>query len=104
MQRRYVCIFLALMIVLAAVSCRTPAGRSPGEVVGDSEITTEVKTKLLAEGVLKGLAISVNTFDGVVTLTGAVTNPQQKAKATQVAQSVNGVKKVNNELLVKPQQ
>ncbi len=102
MQRRYFCVILALVILLAAVSCRTPAGRAPGQVVSDSGITTEVKTKLLAEGMLKGLAISVSTFDGIVTLTGAVTNEEQKARAAQVAQNVKGVKKVNNELLVRP--
>ena len=103
MPKRTVCLFVALAIILALAACRTPAGRTPGQVIDDSGITTEVKTKLLAEGILKGLAISVTTFEGVVTLTGAVQNEQQKAKATQVAQMVNGVKKVNNELLIKAQ-
>jgi hyperosmotically inducible periplasmic protein len=102
MQRKYICVVLAVIFLLAAVSCRTPAGRAPGVVVDDSEITSEVKTKLLAESVLKGLAISVTTFEGNVTLTGAVDNQEQKSKATQLVQNVKGVKKVNNELVVKP--
>ena len=102
MQKRTVCLFIAFAILLAVAACRTPAGRTPTQVVDDSTITTEVKTKLLAEGILKGLAISVTTFEGVVTLTGAVQNTDQKSKATQVAQTVNGVKKVNNELIIKP--
>ncbi len=102
MKKRYVCLILSLVVLLAAVSCRTPAGRTPGQVVDDSAITTEVKTKLLAEGILKGLAISVLTFEGAVTLTGAVKNEEQKNKATEVVKKIKGVTKVNNLLEIKP--
>ncbi len=102
-MRRSICVALTLVMVLAAVSCRTPAGRTAGQVWHDSGITTELKTKLLAEGILKGLAISVETFEGTVTLTGAVRTPEQKEKATELARTVKGVKKVNNELVIKPQ-
>ena len=101
MHRRYICVALALMILLAAVSCRTSAGRSPSQVMSDSGITTELKTKFLAEGIMKGLSVSVKTFDGIVTLTGAVKTQVQKDKATQLAHTVNGVKQVNNELMIR---
>ncbi len=90
------------MILFAAISCRTPAGRTPGQVVDDFTITTEIKAKFLGEGILKGLAISVSTFEGNVTLTGAVNNQEQKNKATELAGKVKGVKKANNVLEIKP--
>ncbi len=101
MPRKIVYLLVAIIILCAAASCRTPAGRSPGQVYDDSAITTQVKTKLLGESILKGLAITVSTFDGNVTLIGAVQNEEQKRKATEVAKTVKGVKKVNNLLEIK---
>ena len=85
---------LCMLVVLAA--CQTPAGRSAGEVVDDGTITTEIKAMLLNDDITRGLAVSVQTFQGVVTLTGAVDTEGQRARATDVAYSVKGVKKVNN--------
>ncbi len=42
MQKRTVCLFVAFAILLALVACRTPAGRTPSQVVDDSTITTQV--------------------------------------------------------------
>jgi hyperosmotically inducible protein len=95
-------IFLVLLMMLVVLgSCRTPAGRTPGEVVDDSTITTKVKAKIFEDSVMKGMGISVDTFDGQVTLTGAVETPQQKDRAGELARSVYGVKKVNNLLNIK---
>lgn len=98
------CLILALVVTLCSallVSCYTPAGRSTGEVVDDASITTQVKTSLLANKLLEGIAISVKTFSGEVTLTGAVDTPEQVSKASEVAYSVRGVKKVNNLITMK---
>ena len=101
-MRKYFLSLTLLLAVLALVTaCQTPAGRSAGQVVDDGTITTEVKAKLLNDGVTKGIAVSVETFQGQVTLTGAVDTPQQKDKAGQIAASVKGVKKVNNLLNLK---
>ncbi len=83
------------------VACATPAGRSAGQVVDDATITTTVKAKIFDDSRLSGIAISVETFQGEVTLTGAVDTVEQKQRATKVAQSVRGVKKVNNLLNIK---
>ena len=77
MQKRWGMIFLVLALIGTMVSCRTPAGRTPGDVVDDSTITTKVKAKIFEDGIMKGMAISVDTFEGQVTLTGAVEAPQQ---------------------------
>lgn len=96
-------LFLLLMVGCTAFfsSCYTPAGRSPGEVVDDATITTEIKTSLLADKILNGIAISVTTFEGDVTLTGAVQNTAQIKRASEVARSVKGVRKVDNLLKIK---
>ncbi|MFH2121992.1 MAG: BON domain-containing protein [Pseudomonadota bacterium] len=83
-------------------ACYTPAGRSPGDVVDDATITTQIKTSLLAEKVLSGIAISVTTFEGEVILTGAVNTSEQKTRASDIAYSIRGVKKVENLLKIKP--
>ena len=67
----------------------------------DSAITTKIKAKLFADDSLSGFAISVDTFKGEVTLTGAVKTSEQKELASTIALSVNGIKKVNNLLKLK---
>jgi len=71
--------------------------------IDDATITTKVKTAVLAEPGLKTLQIDVDTKSGVVTLAGTVDTPALKDRAQQVAQSVNGVQSVNNNLTVKTQ-
>lgn len=97
-------IFISLFCLAAfvgTIACQTPAGRSTGDVVDDSAITTKVKTKIIADDSLSGITISVSTFNGTVTLTGAVDNTAQKQHATDVARSVAEVKDVKNLLEIK---
>ncbi len=85
-----------LTLMVAVTACQTPGGRSAGQVVDDSAITTEVKAKLLNDNVTRGVAVSVETFQGQVTLTGAVDTERQRERVGNLAASVRGVKKVNN--------
>ncbi|MCF8062638.1 MAG: BON domain-containing protein [Deltaproteobacteria bacterium] len=104
MQTRFkqcVAIVCCLAFALTLAACATPAGRSAGQVVDDGTITTKVKAKLIKDSVLQGFAISVDTFQGEVTLTGAVNVPEQRERAGRIARETLGVKKVNNLLKVK---
>jgi osmotically-inducible protein OsmY len=94
----------AVLVMLMAVGCGAMTGRqSPSEAVSDSSITTKVKTNLLADAVVGGLAIDVDTTAGVVSLNGIVKNEQERQRAVQVAQSVSGVKRVDaRNLVVRP--
>jgi hyperosmotically inducible protein len=76
------------------------AGHKTAEVVTDSEITSAVKTKLLADKTVGGLKIDVDTKDGVVTLTGPVHNGTERAEALKIARNTKGVKSVKNKLVV----
>jgi hyperosmotically inducible protein len=69
--------------------------------VDDAAITTKVKAAVLAEPGLKTLDISVDTKEGVVTLAGTVNSPELKDRAMQLAQGVEGVRSVADQLVVK---
>ncbi len=99
--KRIVVFSVFACLILAMYSCQTPAGRTAGQVVDDATITTKVKAKLLHDSVLSGFAISVNTFEGEVTLTGAVDSISVKDRAGLLTRSVNGVRKVHNLLKIK---
>ena len=90
-----------LIMFLSLIACQTPAGRTTGEVVDDATVTTKVKAALLDDEMLSGFAISVDTFEGQVTLTGAVDNEQQRERAGDITDSVTGVRSVNNQLNIK---
>ncbi|HUX30045.1 MAG TPA: BON domain-containing protein [Thiobacillus sp.] len=72
-----------------------------GQALDDTAITTSIKTRYFADDTLKGLDISVETVDGVVTLTGTVQNDDARSLATTIAQGVDGVTSVNNQLTIK---
>lgn len=91
---------LCLALVALFCGCQTPAGRTPGQVVDDATITTKVKSKIFADSVLKGFAISVETFQGEVTLTGAVATKSSKERAEKITAGTAGVRRVNNLLKV----
>ena len=69
-------------------------------VTGDAAITAEVKAKLLADPNTSGLAVNVDTSNGVVTLTGAVASSAEKDEALRLAREVSGVTNVVDSLTV----
>ena len=75
------------------------AARS-GEALSDAAITSEVKTKFLAEPGVSGLSIDVDTHNGVVTLSGTVKSKAEATKAMAMARESKGVKRVVNKLKV----
>jgi hyperosmotically inducible protein len=78
------------------------ARMSAGTYVEDTVITTKVKTALLKEKNLKSTAVSVETRDGVVLLSGFVRDEGQKDRALKAASSVGGVASVKDALVVRP--
>lgn len=76
------------------------AGQKTAAVVTDAEITSAVKTKLLADKAVGGLQIDVDTNDGVVTLSGTVHSGTERAEALRLARNTKGVKSVKNKLVL----
>ena len=95
--------FLVVLVMIAAfVACAsTPKQSSTGEVVDDSVITTKIKTQLANDEFLKSFQISVETRKGIVELSGFVDTQKAKDRAGQIARGVEGVKSVQNALIVK---
>ena len=93
---------LVLMLIATFVSCAsTPKQESTGEYVDDSVITTKVKSLIAADDFLKSFQISVETYKGIVQLSGFVSSQNLVDKAGEIARSVKGVKSVKNNLIVK---
>ena len=94
---------LVLTIVLASAwGCGARATKEgTGEYVDDSVITAKVKTAIFNDSTLKVNEINVETFKGVVQLSGFVRSQADIDKAVQVARGVAGVKSVKNDMRVK---
>jgi len=73
-------------------------GMKAGVAIEDTEITAKVKASIFAEPGLRTLQISVDTVQGVVTLTGSVDTPSNSDTAKKLAAAVAGVREVDNKL------
>lgn len=95
-------LLISLVLVISVAGC---AGgkkyESTGEYIDDSAITTKVKTSILADSKLKVSQISVETFKGVVQLSGFVDSSEMSNRAAEITRKVQGVKLVHNHLIVK---
>lgn len=95
--------FLALALPTAMTACAPTATRqSTGEYIDDTTVTTRVKAALLKEPGVKSNAIEVETYRGVVSLSGFVDSPEMANKALSTAKSVSGVRSVKNDMRIKP--
>lgn len=76
------------------------AATRAGAYASDAAITSHVKARLAANQGLSSFSISVETSNGIVTLTGTVDNQAQRKLAGQLTANTEGVKGVNNEIEV----
>lgn len=89
-------------LILVAPLMLGACGKTVGETIDDATITTRVKTAFINDPVVGGLRIDVDTFKGVVTLSGRVKNKEEEAKAVQIARTIDGVRDVRSTLQVEP--
>lgn len=94
-------LFLAVTLVSVVGCASTSQREGTGEYMDDSVITTKVKAAILDEPTLKVAEIIVETFKGVVQLSGFVSSQAAANKAVEVARSVKGVKSVKNDMRIK---
>jgi len=94
---------LVTLFSVALAACTSTTGKTVGENVDDSTITSEVKAKLAAEKVSTLTKIGVETDRRTVYLTGTVDNTEMRSRAEQVARSVKHVSGVVNNLTVRAQ-
>jgi len=96
---------LALIGMLALAAC---AGKEPetrrttGEFTSDAALTAKVKSAIATEaGARTAAAINIETYRGVVQLTGFADSPEQAARAEAAAKKVEGVRSVKNDVRIK---
>jgi len=93
--------FLAATLLGAAGCASTSKQESTGEYVDDVLITSRVKAEILKDDTLKSTEINVETFKGVVQLSGFVSSQAAINRAVAVARNVRGVTSVKNDMRVK---
>ncbi len=93
--------FLALTLLAVAGCASTQKHEGTGEYVDDSVITSKVKAAILNEPGLSSADVNVETFKGVVQLSGFVNSKADISKAAAVARGVGGVKSVKNDMRIK---
>ncbi len=93
---------LAALVMMVMLGCASTAKKEgTGEYVDDSVITTKVKAKILEEPGLKSAEINVETFKGVVQLSGFVSSQANINRAAELARGISGVTSVKNDMRVK---
>ncbi|APV52413.1 transporter [Betaproteobacteria bacterium GR16-43] len=94
-------VLAAATIVFALGCASTSKSEGTGEYVDDTVITTKVKAAMLNEPNLKSTEINVETFKGVVQLSGFVSSQDNANLAMVTARSVKGVTSVKNDMRLK---
>ncbi len=101
-QLKSISAFFMVLSLLFFLGCAATATReSTGEYIDDSVITAKVKEAIFREPTLKSFEIKVETYKGVVQLSGFVSSQSNVDKAVEIANGVNGVKSVKNDMLSK---
>jgi osmotically-inducible protein OsmY len=99
--KRFSVFFLTIFLAFFVGCASTPKQEGTGEYVDDTVITTKVKAAILDDPSLKSAEINVETFKGIVQLSGFVSSQANINRAVDVARSVAGVKSVKNDMRLK---
>lgn len=95
-------VFLAATLGSVVVGCAsTSKSEGTGQYIDDSVITGKVKAALIDDPTTKATEINVETFKGVVQLTGFVSSQAAANRAVELAGRVNGVVSVKNDMRLK---
>jgi osmotically-inducible protein OsmY len=91
-----------ILFVATTLGCAsTPKSEGTGEYVDDTVITGKVKAAIFNEPTLNSAEINVETFKGVVQLSGFVNSREDVTMAVAVARKVGGVTSVKNDMRLK---
>ena len=101
-MRNLGCWKMTLLATILAAPLVAGCGKTIGETIDDTTITTRVKTAMLNDPAVGGLSIDVDTYKGVVTLSGRVKSSGERDQALALARKVDGVTDVKDALQVIP--
>ena len=100
---------LALAVALATAALLTTPGcavsrgqESVGSYIDDAAITANIKARFVESKEVGATAISVETLDGTVQLSGFAKSDAERGAAERIARAANGVKAVKNDIVVRP--
>jgi osmotically-inducible protein OsmY len=93
--------FLVILLTTLLGCASTSKQESTGEYIDDSVITTKVKAEIFKDASLKSSEINVESFKGVVQLSGFVNSQEDIDRAAELARGVKGVTAVKNDMRVK---
>ena len=94
---------LTVLALITASGCAVQRGQETvGAYVDDSAITTSVKARYVENKEVDASAISVETLNGTVMLSGFAKNQLERTTAEDIAMKVKGVKSVKNSIAVRP--
>ncbi len=96
---RLTTLLLALVLIAPLIAA---CGKTVGDTMDDATITTRVKTVFVNDPVVGTLRIDVDTFKGVVTLSGRVKTKADEEKAIELARTIKGVVDVKSTLTIGP--
>lgn len=110
-QLKYISTIIVAGMLAATLGCASTSNKndgastsskeSTGEYIDDTVITTKVKAAILNESTLKSAEINVETFKGIVQLSGFVNSEADINKAVEIAKGIKGVSSVKNDMRLK---
>lgn len=101
LSSRFTAFVFAILLAALAGCAATKTSESTGQYIDDSAITTQVKAAIFNEPGLKSAEINVETFKGVVQLSGFVKSREDSQRAATLARNVKGVTSVKDDTRVK---
>lgn len=94
---------MTAVVIMVATGCAVTRGQeSVGAYIDDATITTQIKSRYVENKQVDAGAISVETLNGTVMLSGFAKSATERSTAESIARGVNGVKAVRNEITVRP--
>ena len=95
-------VLAAIAAVLLSACASSETKRSTGEFTDDAALTAKVKSAIATDvGARTAAAINIETYRGVVQLTGFADSREQAARAEEAAKKVDGVRSVKNDVRIK---
>ncbi len=102
-MRTFLAVLLAAVSLAAMPGCAVTRGQeSVGAYIDDAAITTAVKARLVDNQQVDAAAISVETLNGTVMLSGFAKSTTERSTAESLAMKVDGVRSVKNSVAVRP--
>lgn len=94
---------ITAIVLLTTAGCAVTRGQEPvGAYIDDSAVTASVKARFVENKEVDASAISVETLNGTVMLSGFAKNMTEKSTAESIARNVKGVKSVKNAIAIRP--